>query len=193
MMSNEEQEAKVGKERRRHKRYDVKLHADVTTDDAFLFAYVSNISEMGIFLASDDPKPIGTQLKLRFKPIEAGEAFDCVLDLVNFGDGAADLPAGKGGGGDDGEGCKGAFEGVDAHRDEADAALGPGGGGGAGVCGVRSSGHGDVAVAEDLIERHAFVEFRAMMVLVYADKRGAIDERSDLRVHSLHPYRDRFA
>ena len=82
MMSNEEQEGKVGAERRRHKRYDVKLHADVTAEDAFLFAYVSNISEMGIFLASDDPKPVGTQLKLSFKPIEAGKAFDVEGEVV---------------------------------------------------------------------------------------------------------------
>lgn len=82
MMAKEEQEGKAGKERRRHKRYDVKLHADVATEDAFLFAYVSNISEMGIFLASDDPKPVGTRLKLRFKPIEAGEEFEVEGEVV---------------------------------------------------------------------------------------------------------------
>ncbi len=76
MTLKEEEEGKSGAERRRHKRYDVKLHTDVMTDGAFLFAYVSNISEMGIFLASEDPKPVGTLLKLNFKPIEAGEPFD---------------------------------------------------------------------------------------------------------------------
>lgn len=82
MTSKEESQGKVGKERRRHKRYDVKLRADVTTDDAFLFAYVSNISEMGIFLASEDPKPVGTLLKLRFKPIEDTEAFEVEGEVV---------------------------------------------------------------------------------------------------------------
>jgi type IV pilus assembly protein PilZ len=73
---------KAGKERRRHKRYEVKLHADVSTDDAFLFAYVSNISEMGIFLASDKPQPVGTLLKLGFKPIETGETLDLEGEVV---------------------------------------------------------------------------------------------------------------
>ena len=61
---------------------DVKLRANVATEDAFLFAYVSNISEMGIFLASDDPKPVGTLLKLNFKPIEVGESFEVEGEVV---------------------------------------------------------------------------------------------------------------
>lgn len=82
MTSKEKDSERSGKERRRAKRYDVKLHADVTADDAFLFAYVSNISEMGIFLASENPQPVGTVLKLRFKPIEAVEDFEVEGEVV---------------------------------------------------------------------------------------------------------------
>jgi len=70
-----------GAERRRYKRYDVKLHADVTTEDAFLFAYVSNISEVGIFLATDKPLAVGTLMKLRFRPLES-ESFEVEGEVV---------------------------------------------------------------------------------------------------------------
>ena len=74
--------AAEGKERRRARRYDVKLHADVSTEDAFLFAYVSNISEVGIFLATEKPQPVGTVLKLRFRPIESAESFEVEGEVV---------------------------------------------------------------------------------------------------------------
>jgi uncharacterized protein (TIGR02266 family) len=82
MSSNSNGQDEGGRERRRHKRYDVKLHADVSTEDAFLFAYVSNISEMGIFLASEDPKPVGTTLRLKFRAIEGTESFEVEGEVV---------------------------------------------------------------------------------------------------------------
>jgi type IV pilus assembly protein PilZ len=83
MMSNGKDGDAGGQDRRQHKRYDVKLHVDVAAGgDTFLFAYVSNISEMGIFLASDDPEPVGTELKLRFNPIELGEPFEVAGEVV---------------------------------------------------------------------------------------------------------------
>jgi type IV pilus assembly protein PilZ len=81
-MTTKKEPSKDGRERRRARRFDVKLHADVSTDDAFLFAYVSNISELGIFLASDKPRPIGTVLKLRFRPIESAESFEVEGEVV---------------------------------------------------------------------------------------------------------------
>ncbi|MFW6050196.1 MAG: TIGR02266 family protein [Myxococcota bacterium] len=55
-------------ERRRHKRYTASISVDYSDGDHFLFAYIENISEMGIFIRTDDPLPVGTELSLRFTP-----------------------------------------------------------------------------------------------------------------------------
>ena len=41
---------------------------DYASGDTFLFAYLANISEMGIFLRTEEPLPMGTALRLRFAP-----------------------------------------------------------------------------------------------------------------------------
>ncbi len=55
-----------GVERRVHERYDAELSVDWACGENFLFSYITNISEMGIFIRSDAPPPIGTLLRLRF-------------------------------------------------------------------------------------------------------------------------------
>jgi len=56
-------------DRRRHARYETSIEVDYDAgDDNFLFAYVENISEMGIFIRTDEPLPVGSELTLRFKP-----------------------------------------------------------------------------------------------------------------------------
>ncbi len=82
MTSNGKDQGEDPRDRRRHRRYDVKMHVDVSTESTFLFAYVSNISEMGIFLASEDPRPIGTRLRMRFSPIEADETVELEGEVV---------------------------------------------------------------------------------------------------------------
>ena len=64
-------------DRREHPRFDASLRVDYTDGDTFLFAYLSNISEMGIFVRTTDPAPIGTHLRLRFH-VDQGEPL--VLD-----------------------------------------------------------------------------------------------------------------
>lgn len=41
---------------------------DCETEDTFLFASITNISEMGIFVRTNDPLPVGTTMTLRFAP-----------------------------------------------------------------------------------------------------------------------------
>lgn len=55
-----------GADRREHERFDIELSVDWTSGENFLFSYITNISEMGIFIRSDDPAPVGTELRLRF-------------------------------------------------------------------------------------------------------------------------------
>ena len=61
-----EAESEGGAERRQHMRFGTELSVDYASGDTFLFAYITNISEMGIFIRSEDPAPLGTSLRLRF-------------------------------------------------------------------------------------------------------------------------------
>lgn len=55
-----------GVERRTYERFDAELSVDWASGESFLFSYITNISEMGIFIRSEDPPPVGTALRLRF-------------------------------------------------------------------------------------------------------------------------------
>jgi type IV pilus assembly protein PilZ len=57
-----------GIDRRQYERFETSISVDYSSGDTFLFSYIQNISEMGIFIRSDDPLPIGTMLQLRFAP-----------------------------------------------------------------------------------------------------------------------------
>ncbi|AGP39309.1 MULTISPECIES: TIGR02266 family protein [Sorangium] len=54
--------------RRSSERLDVTWLVDCETDDTFLYASITNISEMGIFVRTTQPLSIGTRLTLRFSP-----------------------------------------------------------------------------------------------------------------------------
>jgi type IV pilus assembly protein PilZ len=58
--------------RRQHERIPASMSVDYTNGETFLFSYIQNISEMGIFIYSEAPLPVGTDLRLRF----AGESED---------------------------------------------------------------------------------------------------------------------
>ncbi|MDH5672404.1 MAG: TIGR02266 family protein [Myxococcales bacterium] len=62
----------AGSERRIHPRYETSVKVDYANGDTFLFAYLQNISQMGIFIRTDDPLEVGTNLRLRF-PIDGDE------------------------------------------------------------------------------------------------------------------------
>lgn len=61
--------------RRSAERVDVNLSVDCETEDTFLYASITNISEMGIFVRTDDPLPVGCAVTLRFAPPRAPESF----------------------------------------------------------------------------------------------------------------------
>jgi type IV pilus assembly protein PilZ len=60
-------ERRAGRERREHERVTVCLEVDYRSDDTFLFAYITDMSAMGIFIQTITPKPPGTLLNLRFR------------------------------------------------------------------------------------------------------------------------------
>jgi type IV pilus assembly protein PilZ len=64
-------------DRRIHQRYETSIAVDYANGDTFLFAYLQNISEMGIFIRTDEPLAIGSRLTLRF---HVDESAPLVLD-----------------------------------------------------------------------------------------------------------------
>jgi len=67
-------------DRRIHDRFEVTWDVDCTTEDTFLYASISNISQMGIFVTTTDPLPIGTKLLLSFTPKKNRDA-DATLEM----------------------------------------------------------------------------------------------------------------
>jgi type IV pilus assembly protein PilZ len=57
-----------GANRRSADRVDVTWSVDCETEDTFLYASIANISAMGIFVRTESPLAIGTELSLRFAP-----------------------------------------------------------------------------------------------------------------------------
>jgi type IV pilus assembly protein PilZ len=55
-------------DRRSYDRFDVEWSVDCVADDTFLYASIANISEMGIFVRTTDPKVEGTKVVLAFAP-----------------------------------------------------------------------------------------------------------------------------
>ena len=64
-------------ERRIFDRYEVEWAVDCVASDTFLYASITNISEMGIFVRTTDPLKLNTKLRLTFAPPGAppGAAF----------------------------------------------------------------------------------------------------------------------
>ncbi|HXX69785.1 MAG TPA: TIGR02266 family protein [Polyangiaceae bacterium] len=55
-------------ERRNYDRVEVEWAVDCVADDTFLYAAITNISAMGIFVKTMDPLAVGTRLMLSFEP-----------------------------------------------------------------------------------------------------------------------------
>lgn len=58
----------VTDDRRNFDRYEVEWAVDCVASDTFLFASITNISEMGIFVRTVEPLRPGTCLRLNFAP-----------------------------------------------------------------------------------------------------------------------------
>lgn len=62
-------------DRRAGERFTVEWAVDCVGDETFLYAEVTNISQMGIFVACDEPFEVGTLLTLKFKPRDDAPEF----------------------------------------------------------------------------------------------------------------------
>jgi len=86
-----------GSERREHERVAVCLEVDYRCDDTFLFAYITDMSAMGIFIQTTSPKPPGTLLNLRFRTQDGAQLdVDGRVIWVNHPHGADSINPGMG-------------------------------------------------------------------------------------------------
>jgi type IV pilus assembly protein PilZ len=65
----------VSSDRRSTDRIEVTWSVDCESKDTFLYANITNISEFGIFVRTQDPLEVGTRLILRFHPPGSDEPF----------------------------------------------------------------------------------------------------------------------
>ena len=63
---DEDRRLTSGRDRRQFERVLVDLEVDYRCEDTFLFAYITDISAMGIFVQTRSPEPAGTKLNMRF-------------------------------------------------------------------------------------------------------------------------------
>ncbi len=69
-------------DRRTSTRYRVKMQVDYCSGENFLYSYIDNISEVGIFIATTSPLLPGTPIKLRFSPQGETRSFEVNGEVV---------------------------------------------------------------------------------------------------------------
>jgi len=58
--------------RRAEERLDVTWSVDCASEETFLYAYITNVSSLGLFVRTEHPLPVGTRVKLTFAPDGCG-------------------------------------------------------------------------------------------------------------------------
>ncbi len=76
-----DQDERRGADRRIHERVPVDIEVDYRASDTFLFAYITDISAMGIFIHTEAPAEKGTQLNLRFR-VSSGELMEVEGEVI---------------------------------------------------------------------------------------------------------------
>lgn len=74
-VGGEDGEGDGGDNRRSAERFAIEWSVDCVTDDTFLYAAITNISELGIFVACDKPFEVGTLVTLNFAPSDGAQPF----------------------------------------------------------------------------------------------------------------------
>ena len=65
----------------------VQVNKEFASIDAFLSEYVTNISEEGVFIRTEDPLPVGTRVNLRFSIIlDEVETIEGIGEVVRIVD-----------------------------------------------------------------------------------------------------------
>jgi len=72
----------VDSDRRAAPRVLVDLEVDYASEDNYLFAYITDISETGIFVRTTTPEEPGTHLNLRFRPDDASPQIEIEGEVI---------------------------------------------------------------------------------------------------------------
>lgn len=75
-------EVPVADDRRAAPRVLVDLEVDYASEDNYLFAYITDISETGIFVRTTTPEEPGTRLNLRFRPDDDGPQIEIEAEVI---------------------------------------------------------------------------------------------------------------
>lgn len=75
-------EERKARERRRAIRILLNIEVDYTSKDTFLFAYITDISTMGIFIHTNTPEVPGTMLNLKFTLPGEKKALDVEGEVI---------------------------------------------------------------------------------------------------------------
>jgi type IV pilus assembly protein PilZ len=67
--------------RRAQERVAVTWDVDCRSEDTFLYAYITNVSAMGLFVQTQKPLAVGTRLELAFGP-DSGRPFRLVGEVA---------------------------------------------------------------------------------------------------------------
>lgn len=86
----------TGAERRREVRHEIKLNVNYSHGDTYLFSKSGNLSEMGIFLITDNPLAAGTIIELRFDTPGSGAPIEVTGEVVWIDPGNYETPTGMG-------------------------------------------------------------------------------------------------
>lgn len=89
-------DAPASPERRRAERADLVVRVDYQTVDEFFSEFARNINEGGVFVESESPQPLGTQVDLHFKLPGSDEPVQVSGSVVRTSPGTPDEPSGMG-------------------------------------------------------------------------------------------------
>ncbi|GAC1394211.1 MAG: hypothetical protein NVSMB47_02830 [Polyangiales bacterium] len=67
--------------RRSEERIDVRWAVDCASEETFLYAYITNVSAMGLFVRTEKPLGVGTRVNLCFTP-DGGRAFELIGEVA---------------------------------------------------------------------------------------------------------------
>jgi len=84
------------RDRRRSKREDLKIPVDYSAVDAFFSEFTTNINEGGMFIATETPSPLGSEVAIEFRLPELDHPVNVSGRVAWISDGKGDSPVGMG-------------------------------------------------------------------------------------------------
>ena len=83
-------------DRRRSAREDLKIPVDYSAVDAFFSEFTTNVNEGGMFIATETPSPLGTEVALEFRLPGLERPVNVPGRVAWISDGKGEAPVGMG-------------------------------------------------------------------------------------------------